>query len=60
MKTETKIKKVTGMLIKMGYTLNDASDAIAETNRWFKLENYTPVKFVDALVCTYGIDGVQR
>jgi hypothetical protein len=60
MKTETKLKKVTAILIKYGYDANTAADAIAETNRWFKLEKYTPANFVEALVSTCGIEGVQR
>lgn len=60
MKLETKLKKVLSTLLKMGYSENTANDAIAETNRWFKLENYTVSYFVDALVNTYGIKGVQR
>lgn len=60
MKTETKLKKVIQILINKGYDLNTANDAVAETNNFFPLQNYTPSYFVEALENTYGIQGVQR
>jgi hypothetical protein len=60
MKVETKLKKAVAELLKRGFNENTANDAIAETNRWFQLENYTVSYFIDALVNTYEINGVQR
>lgn len=60
MKIETKLKKVTASLLSKGYNENEANDAIAETNKFFKLEELTVSYFVDALVNTYKIKGVQR
>jgi hypothetical protein len=60
MKIETKLKKVQAILLTRGFNENEANDAIAETNRCFKLENLTVSYFVEALISTYGINGVAR
>jgi hypothetical protein len=60
MTTEKKLKRVQELLKNKGYKETTANDAIAETNKYFPLENYSPSYFVEALESTYGIKGLQR
>jgi len=60
MKTDNKLKRVEAILTKKGYNSNTIADAIAETNRFFKLEQVSISYFVEALESTYCINGVER
>ena len=60
MKIESKIKKVQEILKNIGFNANEANQAIEETNKWKQLSETTPKNFVEALLATYNVNGVQR
>lgn len=61
MKAELKIKRIVKYLVeKNNFTVSEAEQAIKETSKYFDINTLTPSIFIEALLSTYNVNGVER